>query len=287
MKPQWIARKTSRALLQQAFPPRANETHKGDYGRVLLICGAEGYTGAPVLAAQAALRAGSGLIYVAVPEKIYPIVAGKLDSPIVLPMPCDENGRLTVKALPKLLQLLERMDACLLGPGLGRSPELNQLVSGIISQCNVPLVLDADGLNAVAGHIDVLRGAACPVVITPHEGEFFRLSKSLEEDRVQGALEFAQKTGCVILRKGHRTVITDGKRIYLNTTGNPGMAVGGSGDVLAGILVSILGRGVPLLEATAAAAWIHGAAGDICAEQMGQYAMGPMDLTETLKQILP
>lgn len=287
MKAVWMAQKTSEKLLAQTFPPRKPDSHKGDYGRVLLICGAQGYTGAPVLAAQAAMRAGSGLIYVAVPEKIYPIVASKLDSPIVLPMPCDEAGRFSLKALPILLQLLQRMDACLLGPGLGRSPELSQLVCGILSQSRVPTVLDADGLNAVCAHIDVLREAACPVVVTPHEGEFARLTSDRTADRVLGAMELAWQTKTVVLRKGHRTVITDGRKVYLNETGNPGMAVGGSGDVLAGILVSILGRKVSPVEATAAAAWVHGKAGDLCADRMGQYAMGPMDLAESLKELLP
>lgn len=287
MKAEWMARRTSAALLHRSFPPRAADTHKGDYGRVLLICGAQGYTGAPVLAAQAALRCGSGLVYVAVPEKIYPIVAGKLDAQIVVPMPCDEEGRFSVYALPKLLQMLPRMDACLIGPGLGRSFEIEQLVCALIRESNIPIVLDADGLNVMAGHIDVLREAACPVVLTPHEGEFARLIISDGPDRVRGSIALADQTGCVVLRKGHETVITDGTAVWLNRTGNPGMAVGGSGDVLAGILVSILGRGVESLEAAAAAAWVHGTAGDLCASRMGQYAMGPADLVQTLSAFLP
>ena len=287
MKPAWIAKTTSYSLVRDAFPVRKAETHKGDYGRVLLICGCEGYTGAPVLAAKAALRSGSGLVYLAVPEKIYSIVASQLDSAIVLPMPCDENGRFSLKALPLLVRLLDKMDACLLGPGLGRSPELDQVVIGIISASRVPLVLDADGLNAVALHMDVLREAACPIVLTPHEGEFARLTDDRTIDRVSGAMMLSSDTDCIVLRKGHETVITDGSSVYINRTGNPGMAVGGSGDVLAGILTSILGRGIPALEASAAAAWLHGAAGDASAAQIGEYAMSPSDLIESLGGLLP
>ena len=287
MKPVWIMKRTSDALLRKAFPVRRRDTHKGDYGRVLLICGSTWFTGAPVLAANAALRSGSGLVYLAVPEKIHPIVASKTDSAIVLPMPCDDGGRLSLKALPLLLELLEKMDACLLGPGLGRSFELDQLVSGIISSCRIPLVLDADGLNAISAHMDVLREATCPIVLTPHEGEFARLTQERIADRVLGAGHLAADTGCVVLRKGHETIITDGSEIYVNRTGNPGMAVGGSGDVLAGIVVSVLGRGVIPLEAAAAAAWVHGAAGDLCAANMGEYAMGPADLVNALQHLLP
>ena len=159
--------RTSAALLRKACPPRRQDTHKGDYGRVLLLSGAEGYTGAPVLAARAALRTGAGLIFTGVPRAVYPIVAGKLTAPMVFPLP-DCGGKLSLEALPAILERLKTADACLLGPGLGRSADLDQLIPKIIEACRCPLVLDADGINAVAGHIDVVRGAACPVIPTPH-----------------------------------------------------------------------------------------------------------------------
>ncbi len=283
----WLARKTSSALVRNCFPPRDPESHKGDYGRVLLVCGSEGFTGAAVLAAGAALRTGSGLIFTGVPRAVYPIVAAKLDGPMVFPLPCDEAGRLSLAALPELLRRLETADACLLGPGLGRSPDLDALVRALIGHCRIPLALDADGINAVDGHIDVLRGAACPLVLTPHEGEFRRLTQAAEANRITGAQALARETGAVVLRKGHTTVITDGNETYVNHTGNAGMAAGGSGDVLSGILVSILGRGVPPLEAAACAAWLHGRAGDLAADRLGQYAMGPCDLLDELSRLLP
>lgn len=287
MRPAWFVQHTGSALARDCFPPRDPKSHKGDYGRVLLLCGSEGFTGAAALAARAALRTGSGLIFTGVPRAVYPIVAAKLDAPMVFPLPCDQAGRLSLTALPEILRRMETADACLLGPGLGRSPDLDILIREVIGHCRVPLLLDADGINAVAGHIDVLRGAACPLVLTPHEGEFRRLTQAAEPDRISGAQNFARDSGVVLLRKGHCTVITDGQKTYVNHTGNAGMAVGGSGDVLSGILVSILGRGVPPLEAAAAAAWLHGRAGDLAARRLGQYTMGPGDMLDELPRLLP
>lgn len=286
MKVQWIAKRTSATLVKQVCPERQQDTHKGDYGRILLLCGAEGYTGAPYLAAQAALRSGAGLIYTAVPRAIYPIVAEKLHEPIVLPLQ-DHDGKFCRDALDDVLGRLEQMDACLLGPGLGRSSEINLFVEELIRHCKCPLVLDADGINAVSEHIGVLREAACPVILTPHEGEFRRLRASFGGDRVEEAMALAEQTQTIILRKGHISVITNGVQVYLNRTGNAGMATGGSGDVLAGILVSLLGQGAPPLEATAAAAWLHGTAGDLAEKQYGQYAMVPSDIIEQLSRLLP
>lgn len=162
-------------------------------------------------------------------------------------------------ALPAITARLPEMDAVLLGPGLGRSEELTRLVQAVLSVCRAPLVLDADGINAAAPHIDVLRGCACPVVLTPHDGEFLRLGGDPRAaDRTQEAMRLADRTHAVLLLKGSRTVITDGLNVYVNHTGNPGLAAGGSGDVLAGMLVSLLGQHIMPLEAAAAAAWLHG-----------------------------
>lgn len=286
MLPTWLVQQTSYSLVKRLCPPRNQNTHKGDYGRVLILAGSEGFTGAPSLAAKGALRTGAGLIFTGVPRTVYPIVAAKLDAPMVFPLP-DEDGRLSPDALPGILEKLETADACLLGPGLGRAPGVETLVLELIRRCRCPLVLDADGINAAAGHIDVLRGAACPVILTPHEGEFRRLTQAPETDRITGAMTLARETGAIVLRKGHETVITDGKKTYVNRTGNAGMATGGSGDVLAGILAALLGQGIPPLEAAAAAAWLHGTAGDLAAGRLGQYALGPLDLLEALPRLLP
>ena len=286
MQPTWIIKRTSFSLVQMHCPPRKQNTHKGDYGRILILAGAEGYTGAPALAAKAALRSGAGLIFLGVPRCVYPILAAKLDAPMVFPL-ADEGGKLSLSSLPAILEKLSNADACLIGPGLGRSEKLDELVCEVIHHCRCPLILDADGINAVAGHMDVLRGAKCPVVLTPHEGEFRRLTQRSETDRVLGAQHLATETGCVVLRKGHETVITDGMETYVNRTGNAGMATGGSGDVLAGILAALAGQKIPLLQAAATAAWLHGTAGDLAAAQLGQYGMEPLDLLDQLPRLLP
>ena len=278
--------------IRQLLPVRPRFSHKGDFGRVLLVCGSVGFTGAAALAARAALRTGAGLITVATPRQVWPIVAAKLDEPMVMPMAEDKAGRLSLQAAPALVQLLAKADACLIGPGLGRSEELDALVAALVGEARCPVVLDADGINAMAGHIDRLREAACPLILTPHDGEFLRLSPGAAlppadfDTRADRAMMLARRLGAVVLLKGYRTAITDGTRLYRNETGNPGMATGGSGDVLAGMLVSLLGQGLAPLEAAAAAAWLHGAAGDRCAAELGQYGMLPTDMLSALPRLM-
>ncbi len=260
--------------LPRLLPKRDPYAHKGDFGKVALLCGSVGYTGAAALASLGALRCGSGLVYTLVPEAVYPILACKLTEAMVFPLSCDKNGQLRSSAKEAILHRLSGCDAGLLGPGLGRSEELNELLWALVKESKRPLILDADGLNAFGGHIDRLRDAACPLILTPHDGEFQRLlSLSLSRtdlaQRCRAAAQLAKETGAVVLLKGHRTVITDGESFYLNEIGNPGMATGGSGDVLAGMILSFLGQGLKPLEAAALGAWLHGAAGDDCREDFG------------------
>lgn len=276
---------TRRAEIHRWLPRRERTAHKGDFGKILLLCGAVGYTGAPVLAARAAVRSGAGLVFVGVPEAVYPIVAGNLVEPMVFPLPC-EDGMLSAAAIPELLRRLEGCDACLIGCGLGKSAGTFAVVKAVLEQARCPVVVDADGINVLEGHIDIVRGAACPVILTPHEGEFRRLGGDPSLGRLQGACQLQRETGAVLLRKGHRSLICDGEECYVNPTGNPGMATGGSGDVLAGILVSLLGQGLPPLRAAAAAAWLHGAAGDLCARVLGEYGLLPTDLIGALPRLL-
>lgn len=241
------------------------------------------------MAAKAALRAGAGLIFLGVPRSVYPIVASKLDEVMVFPLPDDAEGRIAAAAIPEILKRLTGMTACLIGPGLGRSDAVLELVQAALqNQNHVPIVLDADGINALEGHIDVLRGATCPVVLTPHDGEFARLGGDLKtQNRLDAAQALSQQTGAVVVLKGHRTVIADGADRYVNLTGNPGMATGGSGDVLAGMLASFLGQGLPAVDAARAAVCLHGAAGDLCAQEIGQYGMTPTDLIAAIPRLLP
>ena len=273
------------SVIHSVFPERKTDSHKGDYGKILLLCGSRGYSGAAALAAMGALRTGAGLVYLGVPESIYNIEATKLLEPIVLPF-ADENGMFSSGAVQKVTQMLPKMDAVLIGPGLGQSEGTFSLVKAVLNNAACPVVLDADGINVMKAHKDVLRGRPYPTILTPHPGEFQRFTGNYSDDRIAIASELAMELGVIVLLKGHKTVITDGVSCYINPTGNPGMATGGSGDVLSGIIVSLLGQGLKPLEAAACGAWLHGAAGDICASEIGQYGMIPSDMIQVLPRLL-
>jgi NAD(P)H-hydrate epimerase len=224
-------------------------------------------------------------VYLGVPESIYAIEAVKLTEPVVFPLP-DEDGKLGLLSVNEILELLPKMDAVLVGCGLGQSQGTFVVVKAVLEQANCPVVLDADGINVLREHKDILRGRQHPTILTPHDGEFTRFGGTIGENRMASAAYFAREWNAIVLLKGHRTCITDGHTHYENHTGNPGMAVGGSGDVLAGIIVSLLGQGLKPLEAAACGAWLHGAAGDLCAEEIGQYGMLPTDMLCALPRLL-
>ncbi len=267
------------------LPERDPWAHKGDFGKILLLCGSRGYTGAAALAAMGALRSGAGLVFLGVPESIYAIEAVKLTEPIVFPLP-DEKGMLSSRAAGEIISRLQDKDAVLIGPGLGRSEGTLSAVQTVLEQFDGPVVLDADGINVLKSHKDILRGRTGPTILTPHDGEFVRIGGKLGSDRTEAAAELAEELGVIVLLKGHETVITDGRTCYINQTGNPGMAVGGSGDVLAGIITALLGQGIAPLEAAACGAWLHGASGDLCAAEIGQYGMLPSDMLNVLPRLL-
>ena len=269
--------------VRSVLPQRKVDGHKGDFGRVLAVCGAVGYTGAPVFASRAAVRSGAGLVFLAVPESIWPIVAVKSDEAMPFPLP-EAEGKLSSAALPALEEKAAHCDAVLLGCGLGRSEGVDTVVRALTEQITAPLVLDADGINALAGHTDILkarRGRA--TILTPHEGEFLRIGGDLTQGREQAAADFARQHGCVLVLKGHRTIVVGPEgTLYRNTTGNCGMAKGGSGDVLSGMILALLGQGMPPVEAAAAAVWLHGLTGDLCREEYGAFAMTPGDMVAHL-----
>lgn len=263
------------------LPKRAADAHKGCFGRVLIVAGSVGFTGAPTFAAKAAVRAGAGLVFLGVPRSIYEIEAMKNDEAMVFPLP-----ETVPDAVSALLPRLSKCDAVLVGPGLGLNDWARQITFAVLENASCPVIVDADGITAVSRHIDVLDKLSCPVILTPHEGEFARLSDGLSRlDRTEAAREFAVRHRVTMVLKGHRTVTatTEGA-CYVNTTGNPGMAAGGSGDVLAGILLAFLGQRIP--GAAWKAVYYHGAAGDLCAERYGEYAMTPTDMTDFLKYVL-
>lgn len=264
------------SFVRDCLPVRDRNGHKGTYGKVHILAGCVGFTGAPAFASAAAVRTGSGLVFLSVPREIWPVLAVK----------CQEAMPSPVPPFPVLLEKMNSSDGVLIGPGLGRSRKTDVRTLRLIEQVQPPLVLDADGINAAAEHIDVLdtrRGRL--TVLTPHDGEFLRLTRGegIGSDREAAARAFARQHGCVLVLKGHRTITAfpDGET-FVNTTGNPGMAKGGSGDVLAGMILSLLGQGLDPQKAVPAAVWLHGRAGDLAAARLGEYGMTPTDLLETI-----
>ena len=280
-----MIRRLNHELVLSLLPDRNPWGHKGNFGKLLLLCGSRGYTGAAFFAAMGALRSGAGLVFLGVPESIYGIEAVKLNEPVIFPLP-DAGGRLSADAVPEILTRLPQMDAVLVGPGLGQSGGPLAVVRAVLEKAECPVVVDADGINVLSAHRDLLRGRKLPTILTPHDGEFARLGGVIGEDRMAAAADLAHDLGCVVLLKGHETCITDGVNGYINPTGNPGMAVGGSGDVLAGVITALLGAGLPPLEAAACGAWLHGAAGDRCAAELGQYGMLPTDMLSALPRLM-
>ena len=270
--------------------PRAADAHKGDFGRVTVVAGSRGKTGAAHLTAMAALRSGAGLVTVATPESCLPIVASMAPELMTEPLPEGEPGMIGAAAVDRVLELRHDVLAC--GPGLGRSPAVLEFVRGLLGKATVPLVLDADALTVLADDAGVLTGSEeRDVIITPHPGEMARLvGRSIEEvqrDRIQTAADFATLHHVYVVLKGHRTVIaTPDGRVFLNPTGNPGMATGGTGDVLTGMIAAWLAQ---LLDAEAAcrlAVFLHGVAGDMAEASEGQVSMIATDVVNLLGEAL-
>lgn len=275
-----------------AFPGRLRIMHKATYGKGAIIAGSPDYTGAPVFAAEAALATGTGTIHLIIPASIADVIRVKVDGPVVHALPGDV---LTVESVPRVLELTENATAVLLGPGLGRDPRTMEAVLLLVTAIHKPVILDGDALFACSGHLDVLWKRDASTILTPHMGEFARLVSLTPESAEQGdTLKLAQilaaQANAVVHLKGHRslTVLSDGS-VFINTTGNPGMAKPGMGDALAGIILSLLARGVAPEAATAQAAYIHGLAGDLAAEIMGEESMGSpeliMSLSAAIKQL--
>jgi NAD(P)H-hydrate epimerase len=270
------------------LPPRPADSNKGTFGRVLVVAGSRGMSGAAILSASAALRAGAGLVYLAVPQGIQPIVAAGNPCYLTVGLPDDLNGLLTGEAEAVLHSTAVGMSVVALGPGLGRSPGVSRVVTALLASCRLPFVLDADGLNALEGQAARLKGNPGPRVLTPHPGEFARLTgtdiASVQANRQEQAARFAAEQGVVVLLKGHGTIVTDGRRMYQNATGNPGMATGGTGDVLTGVIAALLAQGLEAFAAAQLGAWWHGLAGDLARDELGEVCLIASDLLQFLPQ---
>ncbi len=273
-----------RAYAKALLPPRKADGHKGDFGKLLILGGSVGYTGAPYLAASAAVHSGCGLVYLGVPESIWAVEAQKCVSAMPFPLP-EADGKLCLAALDGMQDKLRSCGVLALGPGLGRGKETEQLVHALLWQVKEPLVLDADGLNALQGcteRLDARRGRV--TILTPHDGEFARLTgRTLREiasgERAELASRFACEHGCVLVLKGHRTRIAlpDG-RMLVNTSGCSALAKGGSGDVLTGLIGSLLCQGMDAAGAAALGVWLHGRAGELLEAETTAYCAAPESL---------
>ena len=265
------------------LPKRRPDTHKGDYGKLLIVGGKVGYTGAPTLCARAAVRAGAGLVYLGVPAPIYEITAVKNDEAMPFPLPADAEGGLSPNAVEAVLERLSGCNVCALGPGMGKGEGTAAVVRAVLeARPAKPLVLDADALNVLRPMLPLLKEYPASVVLTPHLGEFARLGGETSGDLAADALRFAQAWGCILVLKGHRSAVAfPAGEVYITTHGNPGMAKGGSGDVLTGVLAAMLCQ-LPAERAVPTGVYLHSLAGDLCAARLGEYAMTATDQIETL-----
>jgi len=298
---------TNQATLPR-LPRREAEAHKGRFGLALVVGGSRGMTGAVTLAGMAALRGGAGLVRVAVPDVCLDVVAAHEPSYMTIPLPSTGSGQIAEAAEDVIRQWSESATCVALGPGLGRSEELDRLVGRLYRDLPRPMVVDADALNALATQPEILSQHAGPRILTPHPGEFARLVGYEKGDRHRGgglasqghadlghgasppfhqaAVEVAARWGVVVVLKGHRTCITDGARTYLNTTGNPGMATGGSGDVLTGLVAALVCQGLAPMDAARLGVHLHGRAGDLAAAALGEVSMIASDLVRFLPEAI-
>lgn len=266
------------------LPPRESDSHKGDYGRAVLIGGSVGMSGALGLAGMAALRSGAGLVTLATPDVCLPSVAAFEPSYMTLPLESDSDGRIAAAARAQIDTAVASATAVGCGPGLGRSAALVELVESLFADLKQPAVFDADALFALS-QLDAPPSPRGPRILTPHPGEFARLTGQrveTEKQRIEHAAAAAERFGAVIVLKGHDTVVTDGSEVYINESGNPGMATGGTGDVLTGVITALLCQGLDALAAATLGAYIHGLAGDLAAESLGEISLTARDLVDFL-----
>jgi ADP-dependent NAD(P)H-hydrate dehydratase len=277
------------------LPPRRADSHKGDYGRVLVLGGSRGMAGAPSMAGMAALRSGAGLVTVATPESAQPTVAGFSPCYMTIPLVEDDYGIADLANIVDLAAARERFDVWAVGPGLGQTEGVAELVSQLYRDVPRAMVVDADGLNALAATLkrnpQALNNPAGPRILTPHPGEFTRLTgvvaSGSPSERAEAAAKLCQRDSSgktVVVLKGHETVVCDGRRFAVNRTGNPGMATGGTGDCLTGVIAALVGQKLSAWDAARLGVHVHGMAGDLAAEALGHVSLVASDLLDYLSR---
>ncbi len=280
-----------KALISKLIKPRSAESHKGTYGHVLVAGGSAGMTGAVILAAGAALRSGAGMVTAALPESLVPIVGASAREVMSRPLAQTSAACISIEALPALGDLLGTVSVCAIGPGMSRYPEANAIIRFVLENSGVPILVDADGLNALEGDAGILKSRQIPVVITPHPREMSRLTgltvEDIQQNRLEIARQYATAWGITVVLKGNQTVVaTSSGEVFINSSGNPGMATAGSGDVLSGIIAGLIAQGLGPQQAALAGVYIHGCSGDRAAEISGQKGMVAGDLIDNLPYIL-
>ncbi|MBQ8782973.1 MAG: NAD(P)H-hydrate dehydratase [Clostridia bacterium] len=276
-------------FIKSNLPVRKLDSNKGTYGKLLSVCGSMRMQGAAVLCANAAVKSGVGLLTCAFPQKAYCAIASKLTEPLMLPLPDDENGFLSSEAISEIGEKLLTSTAVVIGCGLGVTDGTGQVLEYVLKNAKCPVLIDADGLNILSENINILKTVEAPVVLTPHPGEMAKLLKKsiaeIQQNRISSCKELSELTGAVVLLKGVNTVISAGDEVYINPTGNQGMAKGGSGDVLSGIIGSLLAQGVKPLESAVCAAYIHGLCGDILADEYSLTGLTPSMIVDYLPKL--
>ncbi len=268
---------------------RPPDSHKGDYGHVFVLAGSRAYTGAPYLASQGALLSGAGLVTLGIAQSLYPILAAKLTEVMVRPFSETRDQSLGLSAERDIIDFAEKADVLAVGPGISLNKETMQLVRDLLTKVPKPFVVDADALSALRGHLDLLTRLAHPACLTPHPGELARLiekeASAIRADRKNIALHFSKAYNVVLVLKGHGTVVANPRGdVYINETGNPGMASGGAGDVLTGIIAGLIGQGLDPYEASMLGVHVHGLAGDLAAKEKGVVSLIATDLLHKLPE---
>lgn len=276
--------------IKSIIPVRESQTNKGDYGKLFIIAGSVGMTGAAVLTSQSALRTGSGLVTVGIPQSLNNIIEAKLTEVMSYPLK-DEGGILSLECMDSLLSKINSSDVIAFGPGLSNTNSIEKILLELIKKCKKTIVIDADGINVLAKNINVLKENECNIILTPHPGEMSRLTgldiEYIQNNRIKTTIQFAKEYNTTILLKGAKTVIANPEgEVYINTTGNPGMATGGMGDVLTGIIASLCGQGLDNFQAAVSGAFIHGYAGDIASEEKGMHGLTAVDTIDNIPKVL-
>lgn len=285
-----VLQKITFDIVKEKFPKRSEDANKGDFGKLLCVCGSNDMPGAAYFCVSSAIKCGVGLAEAAVTEAVYHSLSCKVSECTFKILKENQNGTISANSVEKILSEAKNSTAMLIGCGMGWNNDTKFLVNELIKYAEIPLLIDADGINVISENIDILKEAKSPIVLTPHLKEMCRLIGKdmdyLKSNKIRCAVDFAKNYGVTIVLKGHNSIIAkNDDEVYLNTTGNPGMAKGGMGDVLSGMIASLLAQGFSAHDAAVCATFIHGLAGDACSKKMSQIAMTPTDLINTLPDV--